>query len=108
MNDESQAKKVSVPTMTLSVVRDALTILPVTVPAHEHEALCAVHGEENVQIVAEGGEAVEIEADAEVERLKAKYGPEMLEKAYGANFSTKIVRAVAAYAEPAGKAKTKG
>jgi hypothetical protein len=101
--------KVLVPSVTVAVTRDAMTIIPVTVPAHEVRVIQVLHGAEHVAKTDEQPtDKHEIDPASEAERLTMKYGPALLEKAFGAAFDLDIPKAVeaAAAAAPAkGKAK---
>lgn len=88
------SQKILVAAVALMVTRDAMTVLPASVPAHELPIMKAVHGEENVRELEDKAESVELEGAAEAERLEAKYGRDALEKAYGANYKSAIASAV--------------
>lgn len=92
--------KVTIPTVAISITRDAMTILPAVVPAHELPVVQAVFGEDNVEQVREAGE-VELDAAIEAERLVSKYGQGALESAFGTNFKTAIAKAIGEAAAPA-------
>lgn len=88
------SQKILVAAIALMVTRDAMTILPATVPVYELPIMKAVHGDENVRELEEKAGHVELEGAVEADRLEAKYGRDMLEKAYGANFKSAIANAV--------------
>lgn len=90
-------------TKSLRITRDAMTILPVTLPAHEVEVAQAAFGEDNIEILGEGEDSLELEPANESSRLEAKWGPDVLEKAFGANYKTKIARECEAHVVKAGK-----
>lgn len=96
-------EKILVACVMLTVTRDAMTILPAKVPAHEVEIMKAVHGEENVREIEGPADAVEIDPEGEAERLMQKYGREALEAAYGTNFKGKLAKACAEHAVKAKK-----
>lgn len=99
--------KVLVATIALSIARDAMTILPVTVPRHELKVQRAIFGKENVLEQDDQSDAkpVEIDVETEVERLAGKYGPGALEKAFGADFEEAIPQAAMQFVveEPSGE-----
>ena len=88
-------EKILVATVALMVTRDAMTILPTTVPAHELAIQRAVFGRENVRVLDDKLAPVEIDPSIEAERLQQKYGGRALEKAYGSNFEQAIEKACA-------------
>lgn len=93
--------------VAVMITRDAQTILPRDVPAHELPVLHAVFGEDNVQL-QEGVNpgAVELDPANEAERLAGKYGTDALERTHGKNFAGAIVRACKeAEAKPEPEAK---
>lgn len=87
--------KILVATIALMVTRDAMTILPTTVPKHEVDVQRAIFGRENVQVLDDqsGAVPVEVELETEAERLEAKYGGGALEKAFGTNYQFAIAKA---------------
>lgn len=96
-----------VSTVALSITRDAMTILPATLPAHELPITQAIFGEDNVQVLDQPGAAVELEPSEEAERLERKYGTGALVEAYGANYKGAITRACKdAEVKPAKAGKT--
>ena len=90
------SKRILVATVALLVSRDAMTILPVTVPAHELEIQKAIFGEDNVEVREIETAPVVISVDEEVVRLVGKYGAQAVEAAYGVNFKGAIAKAAAA------------
>lgn len=86
--------KMLIATASLLVIRDAMTILPVSVPAHEVDVMKALHGEENVRVLDGKTEPVELDGETEAERLEAKYGPGTLSQAYGDAYKREIPRAM--------------
>lgn len=87
--------KIHVATIALIITRDAMTILPTTVPKHELPMLQTVFGEDNVQVADDQSSAalpVEIDAEGEVTRLENKFGPGALEKTHGAAYKNAILR----------------
>lgn len=88
--------KVLVATVALMITRDAMTVLPTTVPGHEVEIQKAVFGEDNVEVLEKQDDAapVEIDSEGEVTRLEGKYGNGALEGAYGVNYKGAIARAL--------------
>jgi hypothetical protein len=98
--------KVLIPSVALSITRDAMTILPAIVPAHEVRILQVLHGTEHVARADEQpNEKHEIEPEDEVERLSMKYGQGVLEKAFGTAFDLEIDKAVEAAAATTAKGK---
>jgi hypothetical protein len=92
---------------TVTVNRDAMTKLPVTVPAHEVEVVKTVFGEDNVAIVDEDAGSVELDPAEEGARLVSKYGPDVVTKVYGENFKGAVAKACSSHevtAKPKGKA----
>lgn len=90
------------------ITRDAMTILPTAVPAHEVEIAKAVFGEDNVEVVGPvDGQSVELDISLEHERLVQKYGPDAVQAAYGVNYKGAIERACKEHiVKPAAAAKT--
>lgn len=68
--------------LSVTIRRDAQTITPVTVPEHELNVLRSAHGKENI-VVGEAVGTVELNPDAEFERLSSKYGQGKIVKVYG-------------------------
>lgn len=88
---------------SLLITRDAMTILPRTLPAHELEVAQVVFGEDNIEVLGDGDEPIELDPAQESARLEAKWGSEAVEKAFGANHKSKIAAACEAHAVKAGK-----
>lgn len=88
--------KLQVATVALIVTRDAMTILPTTVPVHERPIVEAVFGKDNVQEADDQSAAVpvEIDVEGEVARLEGKFGSDALEKAHGKNYGAAITDGV--------------
>lgn len=94
--------------VALVIARDAMTILPATVPAHEVEIAKAVFGEDHVEVVGPvDGQSVELDSSLEHERLVQKYGFEAVQAAYGVNYKGAVEKAckAAEFAPAKGKAK---
>ncbi len=89
------SKRILVSTVALLVTRDAMTILPVTVPAHEVKVQQAVFGEDNVEIRDIKTPPAIVTAEDEAERLVGKYGGQAVEEAFGKVFKGAIAKAVA-------------
>lgn len=86
--------RILVATVALLVTRDAMTTLPVTVALHELPIQQAVFGEDSVVVREDQVTApVVISPGDEAARLEGRYGPEALEKAYGANYKGQIRKA---------------
>lgn len=85
--------RILVSTLALLVTRDAMTILPVIVPAHELEVQKAVFGEDNVEVRDIKTEPTVVTVDDEGERIAKKYGAEAVEAAFGVNFKSKVAKA---------------
>ena len=84
--------RILVSTLALLVTRDAMTILPVIVPAHELEVQKAVFGEDNIEVRDIKTEPTVATADEEGDRLAKKYGAEAVEAAFGVNFKSKVAK----------------
>lgn len=69
--------------LLVTIRRDANTITPITVPAHELPMLRNMHGKENVTQADEPVGTVEVDPAGEYERLSAKYGAGKVAKVYG-------------------------
>lgn len=69
--------------LAVTIRRDANTITPVTVPAHELPILRNMFGKENVTQAEEVAGTVEVDPAGEYERLAAKYGGGKVAKVYG-------------------------
>jgi hypothetical protein len=92
---------------TVSVNRDAMTKLPVTVPAHEVEIVKTVFGEDNVAFLEQDAGSVELDPAEEGSRLASKYGEAAVKAVYGENFKGAVARACSSHevaAKPKGKA----
>lgn len=76
----------------VSVRRDAMTTLPVTVPAHEVEIQKLIFGEDNVQVTSEDAGTVELDAATEGERLVQKYGADPVIRLYGESFKGAVAK----------------
>lgn len=85
-----------VPTINASVRRDAMTTIPVLIPAHELEILYSIHGKDNVYEGEPGEHELAIDARGEFDRLALKYGDVMVREAYGAAADGDIRRLVEA------------
>jgi hypothetical protein len=89
------------------ISRDAMTRLPVDIPAHEVEIVKTVFGEDNVQVTNEDAGSVELEASEEGQRLVAKYGDVAVVKVFGENYKGAVAKACSTHeatAKPKGKA----
>ncbi len=98
--------KTTVPLLEVTVRRDANTITPVTVAPYELTILKNMFGKENVT----EGDAVgviEVEAEAEHERLAAKYGFEKVAKVYGDDDGERLAELVQKAAVRAERASAK-
>jgi hypothetical protein len=85
----------TVPLIAVDVKRDAMTMLPLTVPSHELPILRRVHGKENVYTsVNRDAGSTELDAETEAARLVAKYGQAAVVAAYGEDFEEKLAEAV--------------
>lgn len=84
------------------VTRDAMTVLPVELPAYELPIAQAVFGEDNVEDRGPTGNYTEVEPDEEGPRLQAKWGMDAVERGYGDNPKGKIAKAAKAaeFVEP--------
>lgn len=69
--------------LAITIRRDANTITPVTVPAHELPMLRNMFGKENVTQAEAPAGTVEVDPAGEYERLSAKYGAGKVAKVYG-------------------------
>lgn len=69
--------------LAVTIRRDANTITPITVPAHELPILRNMFGKENVVQADEHAGTVEVDPAGEYERLSAKYGGGKVAKVYG-------------------------
>lgn len=98
---------ISVLLLAVTIRRDANTITPITVPAHELPMLRNMHGKENVTQADEPVGTVEIDPTAEYERLSAKYGSGKVTKVYGDDDGLRLAEMVAKNEAPAGKKPTK-
>lgn len=85
--------KIKVAAVALTITRDAMTVLPAVVPAHEVDIVKAVFGDDNVLVHDTAQEPRELDPATEAERLVAKYGPDALEKTHGKNFAGAVARA---------------
>ena len=64
------------------LVRDSATsIIPVSVPEYEAEIVKSIFGEENVNEYEDRG-SIEVDRDAEYDRLCSKYGYEVVKEIY--------------------------
>lgn len=81
--------------LTVTIRRDANTITPVTVPAHELPMLRNMHGKENVTQADEPAGTVEVDPAGEYERLSAKYGDGKVAKVYGDDDGLRLSEMVA-------------
>jgi hypothetical protein len=82
------------PLIAVGVRRDAMTILPVGVPAHELRILHAVHGRDNVYPSEDVAGSVELDPEAEGARLRSKYGDRAVMAAYGDDCDEAILQAI--------------
>lgn len=96
----------TVPLISLQVRRDPMTLLPATVAEHELRILRTVHGRDNVYPSEEAAGSMELNPDAEVERLVGKYGEAAVVAAYGEGYDEAIPEAISRIEAPA-KAKAK-
>lgn len=87
--------------LAVTIRRDANTITPTTVPAHELPMLRNMHGKENVTQADEPAGTVEIDPSAEYERLSAKYGEGKVAKVYGDDDGLRLAEMVAKNELPA-------
>ena len=88
-------EKMLVATAALMVSRDAMTHVPVTVPAHEVEIMQALHGVENVRVLEQKTEPTEIDPAVEGERLEQKYGQGLIRELFGATAPAKLAKLAA-------------
>jgi hypothetical protein len=93
----------TIPLIAVSVRRDAMTLIPVSVPQYEIAVLKAVHGADNVYVSE--GEACSIELDpaTEGERLEKKYGDLALVKAFGPGYEAAISQSISSIDTAKGK-----
>ena len=84
----------TIPLLTVNVKRDAMTLIPATVPQHEVAVLRAIHGDTNVYDTDEAPGSIELDPAAEGERLAAKYGEQAMVKAYGPGYAAAIGQVV--------------
>lgn len=92
--------------VSLDVVRDKSTRLPVTVPAHEVEIVKTIFGEDNVHASEEDAGSVELDPATEGVRLVGKYG-DVVKHVHGENYKGAVARACSSHevtAKPKGKA----
>ena len=76
--------KITVPLVTVTIRRDANTIIDTTVPPYELTILRQMFGKENVtERSDEPAGFREVEPHGEHERMSAKYGAEKIVKVYG-------------------------
>lgn len=97
----------TLPLVTATVTRDAMTRLPVTVPKHEIDVMLAIFGEDNVLITNEDAGSIELEESEEGARLVSKYGDAAVVKVFGENYKGAVARACSDHevtAKPKGKA----
>ena len=90
--------------VTVSIWRDAMTNLSVTIPTHEVEVAKSIFGEDNVHVTAEQAGVVELDPAAEGERLKDKYGEAAIVKMFGENYKGAVARSLSSH-EVTSKAK---
>lgn len=81
--------------LAITIRRDANTITPITVPAHELPMLRNMHGKENVTQAEEPIGTVEVDPAGEFERLSAKYGAGKVAKVYGDDDGLRLSEMVA-------------
>ncbi|MGL5117530.1 MAG: hypothetical protein ACRC7C_19635 [Beijerinckiaceae bacterium] len=81
--------------LAVTIRRDANTITPITVPAHELPMLRNMFGKENVTQADEPVGSVEVDPAGEYERLSAKYGAGKVAKVYGDDDGLRLSEMVA-------------
>jgi len=81
--------------LRVQVRRDAHTTTPETVLAHELAILYEIHGKENVTVDEAAGDARQVDADGEYQRLADKYGLAIVEEVYGRESSGRLADALA-------------
>lgn len=81
--------------LAATIRRDANTITPVTVPAHELPMLRNMFGKENVTVADEPAGTFEVDPAGEYERLGAKYGAGKVAKVYGDDDGLRLAEMVA-------------
>lgn len=91
--------------VSLTVVRDAMTRLPASVPAHEVEIMKTVHGEDNVTVNDGDAGFTELDPANEGDRLVAKYGEDVVKRVLGENYKGAAARACSSHEV---NAKSKG
>lgn len=98
--------KIAIPYHELTIRRDANTITPIQVPAHEKGLLGLIFGKENVE---DGGQVAfaELDTEQEYERLCAKYGPGPVAKFYGEDGGERLQELIQRSVENAEKTSKK-
>jgi hypothetical protein len=81
-----------VKTVSLHIKRDAMTTIPVDVPAHEVSILRNIHGKENLY-PQDGENVIEIAVGEEFQRLCNKYGFDAVAAVYGEAGEDKVAEA---------------
>ena len=96
--------KITVPLLTVTIRRDANTIIDVNVPPYELTLLRQMFGKENV-IERSGDSAgtIEVNPAGEHERMSAKYGAEKIIKVYGDDGGERLAELVERAAAKADK-----
>ena len=82
--------------VNVTVRLDAMTTIPMTVPAHEVVVLKHLHKGNVVEGAAVDVDGDAFEADAEYGRLCGKYSPEAVEKVFGLPESGNLEKALSA------------
>lgn len=93
--------------VSATITRDAMTRLPVSIPAHELEIVRTIFGEDNVQVHSEDAGSVELDPAEEGARLVGKYGDAAVVKVFGENYKGAVSKACSSHeaaAKPKGKA----
>ena len=105
----SETTTVTVPAIAVTVRRDAHTITPTEVLKHELPIIRTLFGKENVTEQGVVG-SIDIDPEAEQQRLGAKYGIDAVVQIFGDDDGTRLVEAVhkaAVKPEPPAKTTTK-
>jgi len=84
----------SISIVSARIRRDAHTITPVTVLAHELPILYEIYGKENVTFDETVDDARPVDADGEYQRLANKYGLTIVEEVYGRESSGRLADAL--------------
>jgi hypothetical protein len=90
----SDAKTILVAAVALTISKDTMTAIHREVPAHELNVLGVIFGKDNIAVDDAAVDPIEINPDAEAERLTHKYGGDALERVFGKNYEFSIPEAV--------------